>query len=140
MATDKVIEFGFPRDGRDRTHSRSAPLSILSVGRDPDILRLRNQVIRSRSEMNIRSMNPEEAESWARRTEPYLWIFCSTVELSKVVYLACSIRRYSSCSKLLLLEGSRAIGFEAQLFHQVLNPIQSVEEFLDAVSHLSLAA
>jgi hypothetical protein len=90
--------------------------------------------------MTIRSMNPEEAESWARRTDPHLWIFCSTIELPKAVYLACSIRRYSAASKLLLLEGSRTIGFEGQLFHQVLNPVQSVEAFLDAVSHFGLAA
>jgi hypothetical protein len=61
----------------------------------------RELLIRSRSDLVIRSLVPEEAEADARGAKEYLWIFCSTVELPKLMSLATpsdARARRASCS------------------------------------------
>lgn len=125
---------------RDKIRIRQTPLSLFSVGRDKELLRLREDLIVSNSDLRVRSLTPEEAEAPARSSGARLWIFCSSIELPKLVYLACSIRRYSPASRLLLLKGSRPPGFEDSLFHNILSAsADTIESFLDAVSSLVLA-
>lgn len=138
MASRHLVESAHPLSLKDSRCIRSSPLPILSVGRDPEILMRRESVLASHSTLPIRSMNPEESEKWARSSTAHLWIFCSTIELSRLVYLACSIRRYSPASRLLLLQGNRTPGFETALFHQVLPPAAETDFFLDTVSRLAL--
>jgi hypothetical protein len=141
VSSRRVLEFKVPcTGGRDNIHIRSAPLSIISVGRDSGILRCREEAISSRSDLKVRSMDPEQAESWSRRVDPHLWIFCSTVELPRLAYLACSVRRYSPGSKLLLIEAGRQTGFERLLFQKVIGPAEGLETLLNAITDLSLAA
>jgi hypothetical protein len=140
MRSDNVLRFGSPQTGRDRAPVRSAPRSILSVGNDAELLHLRQQLISSQSSLSVRSLSPIEAGPWSGRKEPYLWVFCYTVSLADLVYLACRVLRFSPESRLILLEGSQRIGFEASLFHLVLRPTDGVREFLEAVTHLSVAA
>ncbi len=116
------------------------PLSILSVGRDPELLRERERTISSRSDLRIRSLTPEEAEAPARSGETHLWIFCSTVELPRLAYLASSVRRYSARSRLILFKGGRQAGFEDSLFHWIFRAGDDLECFLAAVSRLAVAA
>ena len=82
---------------------------------------------------------PEEAEKLARDSEPHLWIFCSTIELPRLVHLACTIRRNSPSSRLLLMEGSRRPGFELSLFHKAIPPLEGPDFLLNTVSHLAIA-
>jgi hypothetical protein len=119
---------------------RHFPLSIFSIGRDRELLRQRERIIAGRSELRVRSLSPEEAEAPARGTTPHLWIFCNSVELAKLVYLASSIRRYSAGSRLLRLKGSLQSSFEDSLFHWVLPASEGIEPFLKAVSTLAVAA
>lgn len=139
MSLHNVIEFRQPKVHRDKTHVRSAPLSILSVGRNPEILRTRQRVLTVNSDLDVRSMTPEEAEPWARATAPRVWIFCSSIELPRLVHLACTVRRYCPESRLLLLEGPRDPGFAITLFHRVLQPLEGPDVLLEAVSHLAVA-
>jgi hypothetical protein len=140
MRSDNLVSFRSVRTGTDRAPVRSAPRSIISIGRDPDLLRLRQEVIGSRSGLLIRSMSPDEADPWSARPEPHLWVFCHTVELQRLVYLACRVLRFSPESRMILLEGSQRIGYESSLFHLVVRPSDGVEGFLDAVTNLSVAA
>lgn len=126
--------------GRDVLQLREFPLSIFSVGRDPELLRQREHLINSRSDLRICSLTPEEAEAPARSGEAHLWIFCSSIELPKLAYLASSVRRYSAGSRLLLFKGVRRPGFEDSLFHWILGADDDFEDFLAAVSSLALAA
>lgn len=139
MNTDQISSFRGPRIRTDRVQLRSTPLSIISVGRDAEILRLRQEVICGRSDLSVRSFSPEEAEPWTHRPEPHLWIFCYTVELPRLVYLSCRVLRFSPESKLLLLEGRQRTGFEASLFHQVLRRTEGEGPFLDALERLAVA-
>lgn len=138
MTSRDLCEYPRPFAVTDSVCARSSPLSILSVGRDPEILARRERVITSDSALTVRSMNPEQAESWARAPEAYLWIFCRTVELPRLVYLASSVRRYSPASRLIVVQGSRVPGFEASLFHHIVAPGEETEVFLDAVTRLAL--
>jgi hypothetical protein len=138
MASRHPVQNLYPSGLQDARCARSSPLPILSVGRDAEILRRRERVLVSRSTLSIRSVNPKEAEATARSSAPHLWIFCSTIELPQLVYLACSVRRYCPASRLLLLQGSRPPGFEVSLFHQVLAPGEDTDVFLDTISRLAL--
>lgn len=123
---------------KDGPCARFSPLAVLSIGRNAEILSRRAALITSHSALEVRSLNPDEAEGWARSSKAFLWIFCSTVELPRLVYLTCSVRRYSPSSRLLLMQGKRAPGFESSLFHFILPASDDEEPFLDAVSRLSL--
>lgn len=120
--------------------SRGAkPVTLISVGRDPELLRQREALL-ARTGIHTRSALPEQAETDARSPEARVWVFCSTVEAAQVVYLACSVRRYSPNSKLLLIEGSRRVGFEASLFDRILKSKDAPEALLPAVSDLAIAS
>lgn len=134
MQNKKILEF----HTRDR-RPRPTPLAIISVGRDPEILRRRENVLSSQSGLSVRSLTPEEADKWARSPEPRLWIFCSSIELPRLVHLASMVRRHSPSSRLLLMEGARASGFELQLFHKAIPPLEGPDFLLDTVNHLAIA-
>jgi hypothetical protein len=131
----------FPRIGSrfDQACGRSSPLSVISVGRDRELLRSRERIIREHSELSIRSMSPEEAEGWVRCDKPRLWIFCGSIEISRLVYLACSVRRYSRHSRL-VLDSLRPAGFESSLFDGIVRSGREAEALLEAVSRFAVAA
>jgi hypothetical protein len=139
MELTNVLEFSRAGSGQDQVCARSAPLGIFSVGRDAELLLQRERIIRERSDLCIRSISPEEAETWARSAKPRLWIFCGTIEISRLVYLACSVRRYSRHSRL-VLDSPRTTGFEATLFDCIVRPGQDRGALLEAVSRFALAA
>jgi hypothetical protein len=114
-------------------------LAVISVGRDEELLELRKQIL-TEVGVDVRSVSPERAEGYARSSQPRLWIFCSSVELSSLIYLASSVRRYSPQSKLVLLSGLNSAKFEAPLFHRILSPFTGIDVFLKTVDELSLAA
>ncbi|MGC2635587.1 MAG: hypothetical protein WA294_00300 [Acidobacteriaceae bacterium] len=104
------------------------------------LLQSREEIILSRSDLRIRTLTPEDAETPARDTDPRVWIFCSSIELPKVVYLACSIRRYSPASRLLLIKKVERPAFEDSLFHRVIPAAEGIDSFLDAISSLAVEA
>ncbi len=66
------------------------------------------------------SLAPEQAEFPAHDGKPRVWVLCGSVEEASLVYLACTVRRYSPVSRLLLVEWLRPAGAERCLFHRVL--------------------
>lgn len=139
MQLSNVLEFPGAGNHQDQVCARSSPLLILSVGRDAGLLHRREQVIREHSDLQIRSISPDEAEGWARCDKPRLWIFCGSVELSRLVYLACSVRRYSRQSRL-VLDSTRTLGFESSLFDCIVRTGKGSEALLEAVSRFALGA
>lgn len=139
MEITKVLEISRAGSGQDQVCARSAPLGIFSVGRDAELLLQRERAIRERSDLCIRSISPEEAESWAHSAKPRLWIFCGSIEISQLVYLVCCVRRYSRHSRL-VLDSPRTTGFEATLFDCVVPREKGTSALLEAVSRLALAA
>ena len=49
-----------------------------------------------------------------------MWVLCGSIEEETLVYLACTVRRYSAASRLFLAEWARPSGAERCLFHRVL--------------------
>lgn len=138
MHLSNVLEFPRASSHQDTVCARSSPLSIVSVGRNADLLRRREQTIRDHSDLSVRSMTPEEAESWARSDKARLWIFCGSIEIPRLVYLACSVRRYSRHSRL-VLDSARRPGFEDTLFDCVVRSGDGSDALLEAVSRFAVA-
>lgn len=134
-----VIAMQSPAATRDRVHVRTCPMEIYLVGSDPQILRRRERMLAGCSQLSVRSLNPDEAEKFVRDAAGRLWIFCQTVDLARLVHLACCVRRHSPESRLVLMRGRRAAGFEKSLFHQVVPTLDGPESLIDAVSHLAVA-
>jgi hypothetical protein len=80
-----------------------------------------------------RTCSPEQAEGLAHDTCPRVWIFCGSVEMDTLVYLAGSLRRYSPQSRLLLLEWNAPAGVEGALFHRVLDETENSDILTQAV-------
>lgn len=95
------------------------PLPVMSVGRDRPLLMLRQAVL-ERHGIGVQSMAPEQAQFPAHDGKPRVWALCGSIEEETLVYLACTVRRYSAASRLLLVEWMRAPGAERCLFHRVL--------------------
>jgi hypothetical protein len=139
MAVKSVAAMQSLAEPRDCMHVRSSPLEVISVGRDPEILRRRQRSIAGRSQLMVRSLTPDEAEKQVRDTEPRLWIFCYTIELGRLIHLACCVRRHSPASRLMLMQGRRQPGFEKSLFHLIVPAFEGQGLLIDAVSHLAVA-
>jgi hypothetical protein len=140
MRSNKVLSFRSPRGGQDRVRARSKPLPIICVGRESGILRSRLHVIQESSDLAVSSISPEEADRWVQRGESRLWVFCPSVELPRLVYVACRVLRFSPQSRLILLEGAQRIGFERSLFHLVIRQAEGTDAFMDALTRLANAA
>ena len=118
--------------------SRGELLPIISVGDDETLLALREKIIKGKG-YSVLSLTSVEAELIAHSSEPHLWVFCSTIDLGQLAYLACAVRRQSPRSLLLLLAGARPVGCEAALFQRVLSPIDGVDELLETIGELAIA-
>lgn len=95
--------------------------TVFLIGRDRTLLSRRERVLQDAG-WQVRTLSPEEAAEQAHSTDPRLWIFCgSSIELASIIYLACSIRRYSPASRLVLVEKDASTGIESSLFHRVVD-------------------
>jgi hypothetical protein len=134
MSSPKVLSFKTP----PVPESMLKP-AVISVGRNERLLRDREGLLSGCGRF-VQSMSPEQAETEAHSAEAHLWIFCSSVELFQIVFLACNIRRYSPQSKLLLCEDLRPVGFERALFHKVLKPADGPDALLTAIVEMVIAS
>lgn len=94
------------------------PWPIVSVGRDRSLLSARHAAMEQRG-IRMLSLAPEQAEFPAHDGKPRLWVVCGSVEEATLVYLACTVRRYSPVSRLFLMEWVRPGGSERCLYHRV---------------------
>jgi len=140
MDARSVIELQHSVRPRETVPAPSALLSVISVARSKEFLRFRERLITSRSDLVVRSVSPEDAQPLTHLGSAHLWIFCSTIELTQLVHLACSVRRHSAASRLLLVRTSRRPGFEDRLFHRIVIEWEGAGAFFDAVAALAAAA
>lgn len=118
---------------------RSPRQPVFSVGRNLHLLSARQSALHSNG-MLVSSVSPEQASAFVRETAPRVWVFCCTVEMPTLAYLACSVRRYSPLSRLLLIEGETPAGIETCLFHRVIGGQSSTDVLVATVRDLALAA
>jgi len=121
-----------------RSIDESDLLPIVSVGNDRRLLELREKLI-SRTGLPVRSLTPEEAEDVAHSPDSHLWVFCRTVEMGSLIYLASAVRRHSPNSKLLLLEGPWPVGSAAILFQRILDPTRSIDLLLTTIIEMAIS-
>ena len=96
------------------------PWPVISVGRDRPLLTIRQAAMEKRG-IRVHSLLPEQAEFPAHDGKMRLWVLCGSIDEAELVFLACTIRRYSPASRLFLVEWVRPSGAEKCLFHRVLN-------------------
>lgn len=111
---------------------QSLPLPVISVGRDRSLLVFRQHALDDAG-IPARTMLPEEAERLVHDQHPRVWLFCASIEISTLIYLACAIRRNSPGSRLLLVERCDVAGIERSLFHQVICKDTRVEQLTATV-------
>jgi hypothetical protein len=111
---------------------QSLPLPVISVGRDRSLLVFRQHAL-DEAGIAARTMLPEEAERLVHDPHPRVWVFCASIEISTLIYLACTVRRNSPGSRLLLVERCDVAGIERSLFHQVICKDTRVEQLTAAV-------
>jgi hypothetical protein len=81
---------------------------------------MRRQAAMERRGIHVQSLASEQAEFPAHDGKPRLWVMCGSTEEAALVYLACTIRRFSAASRLFLVEWLHPAGAETCLFHRVL--------------------
>jgi hypothetical protein len=122
------------------TQRRTAPvnpISIVQVSRDQELSRLRAKVLVSAGHL-VRSIAPEESTAESKVPGPErVWVFCHTLEFYELALMAVAIRRIRPADKLLRLTGLEDVNQVPGLFDGFLDPVEGVEELLQAVAHLS---
>lgn len=116
-----LSELRGPMSARQSVVPKRSPWLVLSVGRDRSLLATRQAALEKHG-IGVQSMAPEQAEFPAHDGKPRLWVLCGSIEEETLVYLACTVRRYSASSRLFLVEWLRPAGAERCLFHRVLEP------------------
>lgn len=135
----KVPLLQWPGSPNPDTRLGPKPSEIVSVGRNEDLLRLREKLL-SRIGLRVRSMQPEEAETQIQSPESRVWVFCNTIEVEEFIFLASSVHRYSPPSRLLLIEGDHPVRLEASLVDRVFHATDGLDTLLAFVSRLALAS
>ena len=109
-----------PMSARQSVIPSRRPWPVLSVGRDRALL-LDRQAAMGKRGIGIHSLMPEQAEFPAHDGKLRTWVMCGSIEEATLVFLACTIRRYSPGSRLFLVEWLRPATAEKCLFHRVLD-------------------
>jgi hypothetical protein len=113
------------------------PQTVLQVGRDQELLRLRAKII-SCAGYTVQSMTPDQvpAEIW-ETPGPRVWVFCHTLDLYELALLAVAIRNSYPEDKLLRLTSLNDTQQAPGLFDELLEPIMGVDELLRVVAALA---
>jgi hypothetical protein len=113
------------------------PQTILQVGRDPELLRLRAKII-SCAGYIVQSMTPDQVPAEIQETRrPRVWVFCHTLAFYELALLAAAIRHAHPADKLLRLTALDDIRQAPGLFDELLEPIMGVDELLRVVAALA---
>ncbi len=135
MLPRRVIPF----ISRSNSHRKDPerPQTILQIGRDQELLRLRAKII-SCAGYIVQSMTPDQVTREIRETRgPSVWVFCHTLDFYELALLAVAIRNAHPADKLLRLTSLNDIGQAPGLFDELLEPIMGVDELLRVVAALA---
>jgi hypothetical protein len=113
------------------------PQTVLQVGRDQELSRLRAKIIRCAG-YTVHSMTPEQVPAEIRETPgPRVWVFCHTLDFYELALLAVAIRNSHPADKLLRLTSLNDTQQAPGLFDELLEPVMGVDELLRVVAALS---
>ncbi len=135
MPLQRVIPFKV-RSSPGRKYAERSH-TVLQVGWDQELLRLRAEIIRCAGFI-VQSMTPDQVPAEIRKTRsPRVWVFCHTLAFYELALLAVIVRRAHPADKLLRLTGLNDIRQAPGLFDELLEPIMGVDELLRAVTVLA---
>jgi hypothetical protein len=135
MLPGRVIPFSVPVD-RPSARAEQAN-TVVQIGRDEELLRLRAMVISSAG-YTVHSMTPDEATGELKKAQGVrVWVFCHTLEFYELALLAVAIRRERPADKLLRLTGLHDIRQAPGLFDELLEPVKGVDGLLRMVADLA---
>ncbi len=127
----------FINRGKSRRQATERPQTVLQVGRDQELLRLRAKII-SCAGYTVQSMTPEQVPAEIRETpDPRVWVFCDTLDFYELALLALAIRHSRPADKLLRLTSLNDTQQAPGLFDELLEPITGVDELLRVVATLA---
>jgi hypothetical protein len=124
--------------GNPSRQDTERPQTVLQVGRDNELLRLRAKIIGSAGYV-VRSMTPDQTLAEMREAfAPRVWVLCHTLDFYELALLAVAIRSQCPADRLLRLTGlNDDLGQAPGLFHDLLEPITSVDDLLRVVAALA---
>jgi hypothetical protein len=131
----RIIPF-MNRSSSRRQHA-GRPQTVLQVGRDQELLRLRAKII-SCAGYTIQSMTPDQVFAEVQQgPSPRVWVFCHTLDFFEVALLAVAIRNARPADKLLRLNSLNDTGQAPELFDELLDPSTGVDELLGVVASMA---
>ena len=123
--------------GNSSRQGTERPQTVLQVGRDQELLRLRAKII-SCAGYTVHSMTPDQVPAEIREVRgPRVWVFCHTLDFYELALLAVAIRNTHPVDKLLRLASLNDSQQAPGLFDELLEPIMGVDELLRVVAALS---
>jgi hypothetical protein len=132
MLPGRVLPFLIPVD-----HPAEQQNTIVQIGRDEELLRLRAMVISSAG-YTVHSMTPDQATRELQKAQgARVWVFCHTLEFYELALLAVAIRRERPADRLLRLSGLNDIRQVPGLFDELLEPVKGVDDLLRVVGNLA---
>jgi hypothetical protein len=135
MLPRRPIPFINRSNSRHQNIERSQ--TILQVGRDLELLRLRAKII-SCAGYTVQSMTPDQVPAEIRATRGQrVWVFCHTLDFYELALLAVAVRNSHPEDKLLHLTSLNDVAQAPGLFDEMLEPIMGVDELLRVVAALA---
>jgi hypothetical protein len=132
MLPGRVLPFLIPVD-----HPAEQQNTIVQIGRDEELLRLRAMIISSAG-YTVHSMTPDQATRELQKAQgARVWVFCHTLEFYELALLAVAIRRERPADRLLRLSGLNDIRQVPGLFDELLEPVKGVDDLLRVVGNLA---
>jgi hypothetical protein len=135
MLPGRILPFTEPGDPQSQAVGR--PQTVVQIGRDQELMRLRAKLINSAG-YTVHSMTPDEATAEVRRVRgTAVWVFCHTLGFYELALLAVAIRNSCPGDKLLRLTGLSDIREAPGLFDEFLEPVGGVDDLLRVVTDLA---
>ncbi len=111
--------------------------TVLQVGQDQELLRLRAKII-SCAGYTVHSMTPDQVQAEiCGAPGPRVWVFCHTLNFYELVLLAVAIRNSHPADKLLRLASLNDTQQVPGLFDEHLEPIMGIDELLRVLAVLA---
>lgn len=135
MMPGRVIPFAEP-NGNTPMGQIWLQNSVVQIGRDQELLRLRAKVIHNAG-FCVHSLVPDELTVHLPKAPGgQVWVFCHTLQDYEPALLATTIRSNRPSAKLLRLAGLHDAEQAQVFFDEWLEPTEGVDELLLAISRL----
>ena len=135
MLSGRVIPF--KNRGELRRKNTARARTVVQVGRDQELLRLRARII-SCAGYTVHSLTPDQVTAEIRKARgPQVWVFCQTLDFYELALLAVVIRHRHPADRLLRLTNFHDVDQPPGLFDGVLEPIMGVDKLLRALAALA---